>query len=155
MRILSLAGRGLAALVLTLVLAGCQTLGGTGLVPSMVTAELTVEAASSIADDMVGLFAERVGPGGTTIGLTPDGSVFGQVLEASLKRSGYAIVSDQVSKGIANAPLAYVVDASEDTVLVRLSTAALDVTRIYRLTPTGAEPVSPVSVIQRGGGETS
>ena len=141
----------LATLVLAVALAGCQTLGGSGLVASTVTTELTPEAATSIAGDMVGRFAEQVGPGTTTIVLTPDGSVFGQALEASLKGWGYAIVTDQQTKGTATVPLAYVVDAFEGSVLVRLSTKAVDITRMYKLSATGAEPTSPISVMQRGG----
>lgn len=155
MTMLFLAGRVLAGLLLAVTLAACQTLGGTGLVASTVTTELTPEAAASIAGDMVGRFAEQVGPGNTTIVLTADGSVFGQALEASLKGWGYAIVTDQQTKGTATVPLAYVVDAFEGSVLVRLSTSSVDITRMYKLSATGAEPVSPVSVMQRGTGGTS
>jgi type IV secretion system protein TrbH len=52
-------------------------------------------------------------------------------------------------------PLAYGVDDFEGSVLVRLSTTSLDITRMYKLTATGAEPVSPASVIQRGTGKAS
>ena len=155
MSTLSLPGRILAALLLAAPLAACQTLGGAGLVASTVTTELTPEAATSIAGDMVGRFAEQVGPGNTTVVLTPDGSVFGQALEAALKGWGYAIVTDQQTKGTATVPLAYVVDAFEGSVLVRLSTGTVDITRMYKLSAAGAEPVSPVSVMQRGSGGTS
>lgn len=155
MRKLSPAGRIFGAPLLAMSLAACQTLGGTGLVASAVTTELTPEAASSIAGDMVGRFAEQVGPGNTTIVLTPDGSVFGQALDASLKGWGYAIVTDQHTKGTATVPLAYVVDAFEGSVLVRLSTRSVDITRMYKLSAAGAEPVSPVSVMQRAAGGTS
>lgn len=152
---LSLLGRLLAALFLAGTLAACTTLGGTGLVASTVTTELTPEAATEISGDMVGRLAEHVGPGSTTIALTPDGSVFGQALEASLKGWGYAIVTDQQTKGMVTVPLAYVVDAFEGSVLVRLSTSTVDITRMYKLSATGAEPTSPVSVMQRGQGGTS
>lgn len=155
MTMLSLAGRLLAMLLLAAPLAACQTFGGPGLVASTVTTELTPEAASSIAGDMVGHFAEQVGPGNTTIALTSDISVFGQALEAALKASGYAIVTDQQTKGVATVPLAYVVDAFEGSVLVRLSTTSVDITRMYKLSATGAEPVSPASIMQRGSGGTS
>lgn len=155
MTVLTLAGRLFAALLLAVTLAACQTLGGAGLVASTVTTELTPEAATSIAGDMVGRFAEQVGPGNTTIMLTPDGSIFGQALEASLKGWGYAIVTDQQAKGTATVPLAYVVDAFEGSVLVRLSTKTVDITRMYKLSATGAEPTSPISVMQRASGGTS
>ena len=45
MTMLSLPGRLFATLVLAVALAGCQTLGGSGLVASTVTTELTPEAA--------------------------------------------------------------------------------------------------------------
>lgn len=151
MTVLSFFGRLAGTLVFAAALAACQTLGGTGLVASTVTTELTPEAATSIAGDMVRRFAGQVGPGNTTIVLTPDGSVFGRALEASLKGWGYAIVTDQPTKGTTTVPLAYVVDAFEGSVLVRLSTASVDITRMYKLGATGAEPVSPVSVMQHGG----
>lgn len=155
MTTLTLYGRFLAALLLAVTLAACQTLSGAGLVPSTVTAELTPEAANAIAGDMVGRFAEQVGTGNTTIALSPDGSVFGQSLETSLKGWGYAIVTDQQTKGTATVPLAYVVDQFEGSVLVRLSTRKIDITRIYKLGGEGATPSSPVSVMQRGSGGTS
>ena len=150
MTMLSQLGRLLAALFLAVTLAGCTTLGGTGLVASTVTTELTPEAATAISGDMVGRLAEQVGPGNTTIALTPDGSVFGQALEASLKGWGYAIVTDQQTKGTTTVPLAYVVDAFEGSVLVRLSTLQVELTRMYTLNATGATPASPLSVMQRG-----
>lgn len=155
MKLFSLAGRILAAMFFAVTLAACTTLGGTGLVASTVTAELTPEAATAIAGDMVGRLAEQVGPGSTTVALTPDGSVFGQALEASLKEWGYAIVTDQQTKRTTTVPLAYVVDAFEGSVLVRLSSSTVDITRMYKLSATGAEPTSPVSVMQRGQGATS
>jgi type IV secretion system protein TrbH len=155
MTMLSFPGRLFAAVLLAAPLAACQTLGGAVLVASTVTTELTPEAATSIAGDMVGRFAEQVGPGNTTIMLTPDGSVFGQALEASLKAWGYAMVTYQQTEGTVTVPLAYVVDAFEGSVLVRLSTTTVDVTRMYELSAAGAEPVSPVSVMQRASGGTS
>ncbi|MCT9000388.1 conjugal transfer protein TrbH [Chelativorans intermedius] len=136
-------------------LAGCQTLGGAGLVASSATAQLTPEAASSIAGDMVGRFAEQVGPGTTTIQLEPDGSIFGAALESSLKGWGYAVATDQVTEGANTVGLAYVVDAFEGSILVRLSTQTLDLTRMYQLGGEGATPVSPLSIMQRDAREPS
>jgi hypothetical protein len=155
MPMLCLAGRVLTALLFAFSVAACQTLGGTGLVASTVTSQLPPDAASMIADDVVGWFAERVGPGSTTIGLAADDSVFGQVLEASLRGWGYAITTEQQTKATPTIPLAYVIDDFEDSLLVRLSTTVVDITRMYKLTPAGAEPVSPASVIQHGTGEPS
>lgn len=128
-------------------LAACQTLGGADLITSSVTAELTPEAASAIAGDLVGRFAEKVGPGTNTIQLRGDGSAFGQALESSLKGWGYAVVTDQKADG-AIVPLAYVIDSFEGSILARLSTPSLDLTRMYQLNATGATPASPLSVQQ-------
>ena len=155
MMMLSSLGRIFAALVVIVALTGCATFGGTGLVASTVTAKLTPEAATAIASDMVGRLAEQVGPGNTTIALTLDGSAFGEALEAALKGWGYAIVTDQATKGTATVPLAYVVDQDEGSALVRLSTASFDITRMYALGADGTTPSSPVSVIQRTVGAAS
>ncbi|WP_295810879.1 conjugal transfer protein TrbH [uncultured Nitratireductor sp.] len=136
-------------------LAGCQTLGGSGLVTSSATAQLTPEAASSIAGEMVGRLAEQVGPGTTTIQLKPDGSIFGEALESSLRGWGYAVATDQVTEGTNTVALAYVVDAYEGSILVRLSTQALDLTRMYQLGEEGATPISPLSIMQREESEPS
>ena len=134
-------------------LAACQTLGSAGLVQSTATAQLTPEAASTIAGDMVGRLAEQVGPGSTTISLTPDGSVFGQALEASLRGWGYAVATDQSTEATNVVALAYVVDEFEGSILVRISTRALDLTRMYRPGVEGAAPISPLSIMHRGAGE--
>lgn len=134
-------------------LAACQTLGGAGLVQSTATAQLSPEAAAVIAGDMVGRLAQQVGPGSTTISLTPDGTVFGQALEASLRGWGYAVATDQATDGNNTVALAYVVDEFEGSILVRLSTHALDLTRMYRPGVEGATPISPLSIMQRGAGE--
>ncbi len=136
-------------------LAGCQTLGGAGLVASSATAQLSPEAASSIAGDMVGRFAEQVGPGTTTIQLEPDGSIFGAALESSLKGWGYAVATDQVTEGTNTVALAYVVDTFEGSILVRLSTQTLDLTRMYQLGGEGATPISPLSIMLREASEPS
>ncbi|MHA7882144.1 conjugal transfer protein TrbH [Nitratireductor rhodophyticola] len=136
-------------------LAGCQTLGGASLVASSATAPLTPEAASSIAGDMVGRFAEQVGPGTTTIQLEPDGTIFGEALESSLRDWGYAVATDQVTEGTNTVPLAYVVDAFEGSILVRLSTHAFDLTRMYQMGGEGATPISPLSIMQRKAREPS
>ncbi|MBW4656523.1 MAG: hypothetical protein KME20_26285 [Kaiparowitsia implicata GSE-PSE-MK54-09C] len=148
MPVSSVLGR-IAALVFVMTLAACQTLGGAGLVRSTVTADLTPVAAGAIASDMAGRLTEQLGPGNTTIALTLDGSAFGQALETSLKGQGYAIVTDQKAGNGATVPLAYVVDDFEGSVLVRVSTPAVELTRMYKVSPAGAEPVSPLSVMAR------
>ena len=136
-------------------LAACQTMSGTGLVTSEVTAELTPESAGAISEDMVAKLAEQIGPGSTTIALRSDGSVFGVALEASLRSWGYAVVTDQETREAITEPLAYVADPFEGGVLVRLSTRKAELTRMYMVTAEGAVPASPLSVMQRGPGETT
>lgn len=150
MRGFSLFGRLAAALICAGLLASCQTLGQAGLIQSTVTAQLTPEAASSIASDMVGRLAEQTGPGNTTIRFMPDGSAFGQALQASLQGWGYAIVTDQKTDEANNLALAYTVDEFEGAVLVRLSTPRFDLTRMYKPGAEGASPVSPLSIRQHG-----
>lgn len=133
----------------SLMLAACQTLGGAGLIASTVTAELTAAGATSIASDIVGQLGAHVGPGGTTIRLRGDGSPFGVALEESLRSAGYAVVSDQLSSSAGAVELAYAVDSFEGSVMVRLSTVGLDLTRLYRLEGEVAVPTSPVSVLLR------
>ena len=142
------------ALLLIMTLAACQTLGRTGLVRSTVTADLTPVVADAIAGDMAGRLAEQIGPGNTTLALTLDGSVFGQAIEASLKGRGYAIVTDHKTGSAATVPLAYVVDEFEGNLLVRMSTPAVELTRMYKASATGAEPVSPLSLLARSGEAT-
>lgn len=137
------------------VLAACQTVGGSSLVQSTATAQLTPQAAASLAEDMVGRFAEQIGPGSTTIALEPDGSTFGQALEVSLRDWGYAVVTDQAIDATMVVALAYVVDEIDGSILVRLSTHTHDLTRMYRLDGEEAAPISPLSIMQRGAGDTA
>ena len=140
---------GAAIAGLSLLLAACQTLGGSALIASTVTAELTPAGASSIASDMVGQLGAHVGSGGTTIRLRGDGSPFGSALEASLRTAGYAVVIDQRSSDAGAIDLAYAVDSFEGSVMVRLSTVSLDLTRLYTLDGDVAVPTGPVSVMRR------
>lgn len=153
MPMLSVPGR-IAGLLLVITLGACQTLGGAGPVRSTVTTGLAPVVADAIASDMAGRLAEQIGPGSTTLALGLDGSAFGQSLEASLKGRGYAIVTDQQAGNSVTVPLAYVVDEFEGSVLVRLSAPAVELTRMYKVSATGAEPASPLSVMARGGEAT-
>ena len=139
-------------------LSACQTMGEPGLIQSEVTAELSPDAASAIAADMVGRLAEHIGPGNNTIALRGNDTVFGPALEASLREKGYAVVTDQATGGAVVEPLAYTVDPFEGGVLVRISTLKVELTRMYALGTTGATgmvPASPLSVMQRGSAGTS
>ena len=136
-------------------LAACTTTGGSALVDSMVAAELSAEAASAIADDMTSQLADHVGPGTTTIALKGDNASFGPALEASLRTKGYAVLTGQITDDASVVPLAYVIDPFESGVLVRVSTARLELTRVYAPNATGAALASPMSVMQRGTAGTS
>jgi ferric-dicitrate binding protein FerR (iron transport regulator) len=138
----------LAAACLCLLLAGCQTLGSSGLLASAVTADLTATDGSSIAGDLVTQLSSHLGPGSTTIRLRGDGSAFESALEASLRAAGYAIVTNQGAK-VDAVDLAFAVDSFESSVMVRLSTEGLELTRLYRLEGGVAVPISPVSVLRR------
>lgn len=131
-------------------LAGCQAMNADGPVASSAPPEISGPAASAIAGDMVSRLAEHVGPGTGTILLKSDGSPFGGALEDSLKTWGYAVVSDQDSKGEKLIELAYVIDSHDGQVLARLSTGSIDLGRAYTTTATGAAPTSPLSVMRRG-----
>ena len=141
-----------SAVLLATSLGACTTLGfgGTAIQASIDQAQVPAEAASVIAEDLVGRLAEAVGPGTGTIALKPDGTAFGTALEASLRKWGYAVSVDQKAEGEAAIPLVYVIDTVEGSVLARLSTTTVDIGRAYTLTATGAEPASPLSVMRRG-----
>lgn len=131
-------------------LAACTTTGRQALVDSQVTVEISDQAARAIADDMVSQLADHVGPGTTTIALKGDNEPFGPALEASLRTKGYAVLTGQVTDDASVVPLAYVIDPFEGGVLVRVSTAKVELTRAYAPNATGAAPASPMSVLQRG-----
>lgn len=130
-------------------LAACTTTNGQALVDSKVATDLSAEAARAIADDMVGQLAGHVGPGTTTIAFKGDDAPFAPALEASLRTKGYAVLTGQHTDDATVVPLAYVIDPFEGGVLVRISSIKLELTRVYALTTAGADPASPMSVLQR------
>lgn len=143
-------GRVTILLWIAVPLAACQTSVSAAMITSSVTAELTAENAGGIAGDLVGRLTEQVGPGATTIGLHDDGSVFGEALEASLRETGYAVVTDLKTPPAGTVSLAYSIDGFEGSVLARVSTPSLELTRVYRVDAEGVTPISPLSIMQRG-----
>lgn len=135
--------------LIAVLLSGCQSVGSDGLVMSDALPELSGPAASAIAGDMVSRLAEEIGQGKATVALKPDGSPFGQALEAALKGWGYAVVTDQKAdqKVIT---LAYVIMPFEGQVLARLSTSNVELGRAYTVTANGATPASALSLLKRG-----
>lgn len=139
------------ALVLSLLLSGCQSLDQAGVVASNAPVDISGAAARSIADDMVSRLAEHVAPGEGPIALAQDGSPFGQALETALKAWGYAIVADQKTDGGSRPiSIAYVVEPFEGQILARVSASGVSLGRVYEVTSTGASPSSPLSVMRRG-----
>lgn len=141
--------RAATVLIAATLLSGCQTLLTGGITASTAPADLPAAAASAVAGDLVPRLAEQIGPGQATIVLTPDGSAFGTALETSLRTWGYAVTTDPDAKDQHAIRLAYIVTAMDGQVLARLSTASLDISRIYTSTPAGASPASPLSVMRR------
>lgn len=140
-----------AVCALALILAGCQAAGTGGLTTSEAPAEISAPAASAIAGDLVSRLAEQIGPGTTTVSLKRDSSAFGLAFDAALRGWGYAVVTDEKTDASKPAvPLAYAVTTFEDRVLVRLSTAKVELGRAYTVTTAGAQPASALSVMQRG-----
>ncbi|WP_434730607.1 conjugal transfer protein TrbH [Rhizobium binae] len=140
-----------AACTLVLLLSGCQSSGMDGLTDSDAPPDISGPAASAIAGDMVSRLAEQIGQGKATIELKPDGSPFGQALEAALKGWGYAVVTDQkTDQGTKVIPLAYVIVPFEGQVLARLSTGTVELGRAYAVTANGATPASALSLLKRG-----
>ena len=152
MRLLMTTARVSLFLLAAPIVAGCQTLGGSGLIQSSAQTTLTPESATAISDEMAARLIEHVGPGTATIQLQVDGSLFGQALETSLKSRGYAVATDQKASGTGIVPLAYTVDTFEAEVMVRLSTPSLTLTRIFAISAAGAAPISPLSVMTTGQG---
>lgn len=139
-------------IVLTLSLAGCQTVTD-GLTTSAAPADVTGPAASAIAGDMAGRYAEQAGSTGTPINLHKDTSDFAVALEQALKGWGYSIVSDDKNAGAKDAPkpieIAYSLVAVDGQVLARLSTDTLELGRAYSVSNGVATPASPLSLMKR------
>jgi len=139
-------------IVLTLGLAGCQTVTD-GLSTSAAPAEVTGPAAGAIAGDMAGRFAEQAGSTSTPIKLHKDTSEFSVALEAALKGWGFAVVTDDKSASAKDVTkpveLAYSIADVDGQVLARLSTETLELGRAYTVSNGVATPASPLSLMKR------
>ncbi|MGO4440983.1 conjugal transfer protein TrbH [Rhizobium sp. RAF56] len=142
----------LIPIVLALSLAGCQT-ATDALSTSAAPADVTGRAAGAIAGDMAGRFAEQAGSTTAPIKLHKDTSEFSVALEAALKGWGFAIVSDDKSASVKDAPkpveLAYSIAAVDGQVLARLSTDTMELGRAYSVSNGVATPASPLSLMKR------
>lgn len=133
-------------------LSGCQTQTDP-LDTAAMPASLSGPAASAIAGDLSGRFAEQAGAPSKVIRMQGDGTPFATSLAAVLKGWGYTIATDD-SKASAKGStrpveLGYALTDVDGQVLARLSTGTMSVSRIYNVTATGATPVSPLSIMKR------
>jgi hypothetical protein len=139
-----------ASLLVALLVTGCASFDGDAPVVSSAPLEISGPTASAIAGDLVPRLAEQLGQGKATILIKPDQSAFGSALETSLRTWGYAVTTDQDTKDPKVIKLAYVIAPVDGQVLARLSTATLELGRVYTTTQSGAAPASPLSVMHRG-----
>jgi hypothetical protein len=131
-------------------LAACNTASMAGVGRNVDGVDISAGAASAIAGDLVSKLAEEVGPGTGTIVLAADGTHFGAALETRLTSWGYAVADpDQELDETKIIPLSYALDEFEGGVLVRLSTEAVRLGRLYSTTGIGAVPSSPLSVLDK------
>lgn len=140
----------IAALIVTSVLAGCQTADDT-LTTSSTPIAVTGATAGSIAGDMASRLAEQVGPASTTtLKMDKDTSEYAAALEAALTGWGYTVIADgKVGKDQKPVEIAWSIDSFDGQVLARLSTPAIALGRAYTATSAGATPASPLSIMQR------
>jgi hypothetical protein len=133
-------------------LSGCQT-STDALTTSAAPSTVIGPAASAIAGDMAGRYAEQVGPAKTQIKLHKDASDFSVALEAALKGWGFTVVTDDkpTSSKDASQPveLAYSLVDVDGQVLARLSTETMELGRAYSVSSAGATPASPLSLMKR------
>ncbi|MBK5570824.1 conjugal transfer protein TrbH [Ensifer sp. SSB1] len=130
-------------------LSACQT-GGEALSTNSSSSAVTGPAASAIAGDMAGRFAEQVGsPGTTTIKFDKGETQHATALEAALQGWGYTVASGNTPIRKAELlELAYSVDVFDDQILARLTTPSIALARAYMPTANGATPASPLSVMR-------
>lgn len=138
--------------LLAILLAGCQT-GTDALTASAAPPTISGPAASAIAGDMAGRFAEQSGSTTMPIKLHKDSTEFATALEAALKGWGYTVISAE-KEGPAKetakpVELAYSLIDIDGQVLARLSTETLELGRAYTISSAGATPASPLSLMKR------
>ncbi|PSJ51344.1 conjugal transfer protein TrbH [Pseudaminobacter soli (ex Li et al. 2025)] len=131
-------------------LIGCQTADEALTTASAPTA-ISGPAASAIAGDMASRLAEQMGSASSAaIKMDKGTSDFAMALETALKGWGYSVVTDGgPDKDAKPVELAYSLDTIDGHVLAQLSTPSLALGRAYTATPSGATPVSPLSIMQR------
>lgn len=140
------------AVLFPIALSACQT-GADGLTTSAAPVDISGAAASAIAGDMAGRFAEHASSTSPSIMLRRDKSEFSTALESALKGRGFTVVSDGRDTGDKDGSeamvLAYSITQSHGQVLARLSADSLELGRVYSISNGVAEPASPLSVMKR------
>ncbi|KRB49185.1 conjugal transfer protein TrbH [Rhizobium sp. Root708] len=133
----------------TIVLSGCQT-PDAALTTNATAASLSAPAAGAIAGDMAARLAEQADPMTVrTITMKNDRSSYAVSLEAALKGWGYTVVADGVAvNGAKPTVLAWSVGDIDGQVFAQLSTPTTALGRAYTPTASGADPVSPLSVLK-------
>ena len=142
----------LLPIVAGVLLSGCQT-GTNALTTSAAPSTVTGPAASAIAGDIAGRYAEQAGSTAKPIRLHNDTSDFATALEAALKGWGFTVVTDDKARAVKNTAkpieLAYSLIDVDGQVLVRLSSETLELGRAYSVSSGGATPASPLSLMKR------
>ncbi|MCM2450787.1 conjugal transfer protein TrbH [Agrobacterium vitis] len=138
--------------VAAVLLSGCQT-GTDALTTSAAPSTATGPAASAIAGDIAGRYAEQAGSTATPIRLHNDTSDFAAALEAALKGWGFTVVTDDKALSLKDTAkpieLAYSLIDVDGQVLARLSSETLELGRAYSVSSGGATPASPLSLMKR------
>lgn len=144
--------KNLIPLFMAVALTGCQT-ATDALTTSAAPSTVSGPAASAIAGDMAGRFAEQAGSTATPIKLHRDTSEFSSALEAALKGWGFTVVTSEKAASGKEQPkpieLAYSLVDVDGQVLARLSTDTLELGRAYAISAAGATPASPLSLMKR------
>ena len=138
--------------VAAVLLSGCQT-GTDALTTSAASSTVTGPAASAIAGDIAGRYAEQAGSTATPIRLHNDTSEFSTALEAALKGWGFTVVTDDKAGSLKDTAkpieLAYSLIDVDGQVLARLSSETLELGRADSVSSGGATPASPLSLMKR------
>jgi hypothetical protein len=106
--------------------------------------EMTSSAAKAVANDVVLSIKSIVGPPNTPVNLSIDDQNFGIALREAMSKAGYRIDGDANTTG-----MSYSVVNIDGQALVRVTTPNFEFTRAYAFTASGANPVSPVSLMRR------
>ena len=136
----------LLAFACCVALDSCQAPDGNGGI-AIEPAPVSPDVAAVIAGDMAVRLSERLSPASSLIrlSLSDEASEFSPTLRASLKASGYTVVSGATPKAKAIV-LSYGLTQSPDGFLASLSTDGMRLARIYAVSGARVTPTGPLSV---------